>query len=563
MLIQLSIKNFSIFSDSTIDFTSGFNIITGESGAGKSVFISALSLISGERAMKEYIRKGCDFAQIEAVYQITDSIWSRLSDEFDIAHDDDLLVITRQIYSDSHSICKVNGKIRTLLFLKQISAYLCDIHGQYENQSLLDPANHQVILDKLYRTRISELDTKYKGMLKEYDEIVAFILKNSGSDRERIAKKDLLNYQINEIFETKIESFNIEELNDSKRYMENVEKYMISLKEAMDHLNSNDMLENLYMAARSLEKIKDVDKVKDISQNILDNYYILKDNYTQLTDISEEFVFNEDKYDKVIEKLEIFDKLSYKYGATIEDITAFRREAEKQLYDIENFDRIYKEKTDRLKELQDKLYSVAEELNKVRIYHASVFSSSIMDILHSLEMKDVYFEVRSTFHLDKNSLGFYDFKEKGMYDIEFYITTNKGAYPLPLAKIASGGEISRIMLAIKCIISTEDEIETYIFDEIETGISGEAAVMTARKLSDLSKTKQVLCISHLPQIAAKGDHHFLIYKKSDANETVANIKELTYEERVRELAILFDGHSVTDEGTRYARNLLEKNKKIG
>jgi len=561
LLIQLSIKNFSIFSDSTIDFTNGFNIITGESGAGKSVFISALSLIGGERAMKEYIRKGYDFAQIEAVYRITDRINRKLSDEFDIAIIDGLLVITRQIYSDSHSVCKVNGKIRTLLFLKQISSYLCDIHGQYENQSLLDPANHQVILDKLYRSRILELDASYRGLLKEYDEIVSFILKNSGSDRERIAKKDLLSYQINEIFETKIESFNIEELIDSKRYLENVEKYMISLKEGLDHLNSNDMLENLYMAARSLEKIKDIDKIGGISQSILDNYYILKDNYTQLTDISEEFVFNEDKYNKIIEKLEMFDKLSYKYGSTIEDITAFRREAEKQLYEIENFDRLYKEKTDRLKELQDKLYSIAEDLNKVRMDRASIFSSSIMDILHSLEMKDAYFEVRSTFHLEKNPIGFYDFKDKGMYDIEFYITTNKGADPLPLTKIASGGEISRIMLAIKCIISIEDEVETYIFDEIETGISGEAAVMTAKKLSDLSKMKQVLCISHLPQIAAKGDHHYLIYKKSESNETVANIKKLTYEDRVQELAMLFDGHTVTDEGIRYARNLLEKNKK--
>lgn len=561
MLLQLSIKNFSIFTDTTIDFSSGFNIITGESGAGKSVFISALSLISGERAMKEYIRKGSDFAQIEAIYSISDGTCLQLSEEFDIVIDDNILVITRQIYSDSHSVCKVNGKIRTLLFLKQISSYLCDIHGQYENQSLLNPANHQVILDKLYGTKIQEVDAKYKNLLKEYNEIVSFILKNSGSDRERIAKKDLLSFQINEIFETKIESFNIDELNNSKQYLENVEKYILSLKECMDHLNNNDMLENLYMAAKSLEKIKDVEKIKCISQNILDNYYILKDDYTQLTDISEEFVFNEDRYNETIEKLDIFDKLSYKYGATIEDITAFRCEAEKQLYEIENFDRLYKEKTDRLKILQDRLYSTAEELNEVRMDCATVFSSSIMEILHSLEMKDSYFEVRFTFDLVKNSIGFYDFKENGMYDIEFYITTNKGADPLPLAKIASGGEISRIMLSIKCIISTEDEVETYIFDEIEAGISGEAAIMTAKKLSDLSKTKQVLCISHLPQIAAKGDHHYLIYKKSTANETVANIRKLTYEDRVQELAILFDGHSVTEEGMRYARNLLEKNKK--
>jgi DNA repair protein RecN len=302
------------------------------------------------------------------------------------------------------------------------------------------------------------------------------------------------------------------------------------------------------------------DELLAVSQSMMNCYYILKDNFSQLKDISDQFYFDEETYDGIIKKLELFKKLSYKYGTTVEEITAFRQDAEKQLHDIDNFDNIYKEKIQRIEKLSELLYEKGELLNGLRVKAAEHFSKSVETNLHSLEMPDAVFNVHFEKNLKKNTLGYYDFNRKGLYDIEFLISVNKGIDPLPMAKIASGGEISRIMLAIKCIISNNDDIETYIFDEIDSGVSGEAAIMTANKLYELSASKQVISITHLPQIAAKADHHYLISKYSDEDSTYADIKKLTHNERINQLAILFDGKKVSQEGLEYAKNLLDKMK---
>ncbi|HPB16753.1 MAG TPA: DNA repair protein RecN [Clostridia bacterium] len=562
MLLQLSIRNFAVFRDTIIDFSEGFNVITGESGAGKSVFITALSLINGERAMKEYIRKGCEYSSVEAVYKLKKDLSLVMSDMFDLDIEDDLLVITRSIYSESNSVCKVNGKIRNLSLLKDITAYLCDIHGQYENQTLLDPTSHQRILDRLYESVIKTDFNDYLTYLNEYNALVDFILKNSGSEQQRSIRKDILSFQINEINNSKIEQFDIEELEKQRRIMENSEKYITSLKESISLIEENDSIEKIYLSAHILEKLKDMDEILSVSQSMMNSYYILKDNFSQLKDVSEEFYFDEELYNDIITKLELFKKLSYKYGTTIEKIHEFRLEAEKQLYEIDNFDNIYKQKIERIEKLSKLLYEKGEHLNTLRIKCADEFSKSVELNLHSLEMPDAVFNVHFEKNLKKNSLGYYDFNKKGLYDIEFFISANKGIDALSMAKIASGGEISRIMLAIKCIISSNDDVETYIFDEIDAGISGEAAVMTAVKLYDLSSLKQVICITHLPQIAAKADHHYLIFKNSEKDITYADIQKLTQEERINQLAVLFDGKKVSQEGLEHAKNLLQKMKKI-
>lgn len=561
MLLQLSIKNFAIFKDTIIDFNDGFNVITGESGAGKSVFITALSLINGERALKEYIRKGCEYSSVEAVYHVKEAILDQVTRKFDIEIEDCLLVITRQIYSESNSICRVNGKIRNLSFLKEIASYLCDIHGQYENQTLLDPTSHQRILDRLYQDHLILLNEEYLLNLKEYDSIVDFILKNSGSEQQRAVRKDILLFQINEIIESRVEQLDINELEKQRRVLENSEKYIIALNEAIELLEEFDSVEKIYLSAHVLEKIEDMDDISQISVSMMNSYYILKDNFSQLKDIAEEFNFDEQQYNETIVKLELFKKLAYKYGSTLEEICEFRENAEKQLFEIENFDNIYKQKIERIEKLSTILYEKAETLNDIRQKYAKEFSNAVESNLHTLEMPDAVFKVNFEKHLKKNNLGYYDFHKKGIYDIEFFISANKGIDALAMAKIASGGEISRIMLAIKCIISVNDDVETYIFDEIDAGISGEAAVMTAMKLSDLSKNKQVICISHLPQIAAKANHHYLIFKNNEKDITYADIKKLDEEERIKQLAILFDGRTVSQEGLTHAKNLLEKMKK--
>ncbi|HHT94658.1 MAG TPA: DNA repair protein RecN [Clostridia bacterium] len=560
MLLQLSIRNFAIFKDTTIDFSDGFNVITGESGAGKSVFITALSLINGERGFKEYIRKGCDFSSVEAVYRLKKDLSETISNKFDIDTDDNMLVITRTIYTDSNSVCKVNGKIRNLTFLKDIAEYLCDIHGQYENQTLLNPLSHQRILDSLYQSFIKTSHDEYIALLDEYNTLVDFILKNSGSEQQRAVRRDILAYQIDEIVKSKVEQFDIEELEKQSRILENSEKYITSLRESINLIEENDSIEKIYLSAHLLNKLKDMDELLAVSQSMMNCYYILKDNFSQLKDISDQFYFDEETYDGIIKKLELFKKLSYKYGTTVEEITAFRQDAEKQLHDIDNFDNIYKEKIQRIEKLSELLYEKGELLNGLRVKAAEHFSKSVETNLHSLEMPDAVFNVHFEKNLKKNTLGYYDFNRKGLYDIEFLISVNKGIDPLPMAKIASGGEISRIMLAIKCIISNNDDIETYIFDEIDSGVSGEAAIMTANKLYELSASKQVISITHLPQIAAKADHHYLISKYSDEDSTYADIKKLTHNERINQLAILFDGKKVSQEGLEYAKNLLDKMK---
>jgi len=562
LLLQLSIKNFAIFKDTTIDFSDGFNVITGESGAGKSVFITALSLINGERAMKEYIRKGFEYSTVEAVYKLPKKLSNVISKIYGIDIEDNILVITRSIYSESNSICKVNGKIRNLSFLKDISVYLCDIHGQYENQTLLDPSSHQKIIDTLYGSLIKVDYDEYLFKLNEYNSLIEFILKNSGSEQQRAVRKDILTFQINEIIESKVEQFDVEELERQRRVLENSEKYMTSLKESINIIEENDSIEKIYLSARALEKLKDMNDIVSVSQSMMNSYYILKDNFSQLKEISEDFFFDEQLYNDIINKLELFKKLSYKYGASVEKIRNFREDAEKQLYEIDNFDKIYKQKIERIEKLTKLIYEKGEKLNTLRLECAKEFSKHVEDNLHSLEMPDAVFKIHSEKNVRKNSLGYYDFPKKGLYDIEFLISANKGIEALSMAKIASGGEISRIMLAIKCIISTSDDVETYIFDEIDAGISGEAAVMTAVKLYDLSSSKQVICISHLPQIAAKADHHYLIFKNTEKDTTYADIRKLNQEERITQLAVLFDGKSISQEGLNHARNLLQKMQKF-
>ena len=561
MLLQLSIKNFAIFKDTIIDFNTGFSVITGESGAGKSVFITALSLINGERALKEYIRKGCEYSSVEAVYKVNKDTFDNLTSKYEIDIEDNLLVITRQIYSESNSICRVNGKIRNLSFLKEIASYLCDIHGQYENQTLLEPSSHQLIIDKMFYDKITPINTEYLEYLKEYDSVVNFILKNSGSEQQRSLRKDILSFQINEITESKIEQLDIDDLEKQRRILENSEKYINALKESIQSIEEGDSIEKIYLSSHILEKIRDMDEIVQISQSMMNSYYILKDNFSQLKDITEEFYFDEEQYNDIIMKLELFKKLSYKYGDTIDKIRQFRENAEKQLYEIENFDNIYKLKIERIEKLENILYEKAEQLNSIRISCALEFSKSVEENLHSLEMSDAIFNVNFNKSIKKNTLGHYDFQKKGIYDIEFFISANKGIDPLPLAKIASGGEISRVMLAIKCLITSKDDVDTYIFDEIDSGISGEAAVMTAIKLSSLAKEKQVICISHLPSIAAKADHHYLIFKNSQKDMTFADIRELNHDDRIKQLAILFDGNTISQEGITHAKNLLEKMKK--
>lgn len=560
LLLQLSIKNFAIFRDTIIDFNNGFSVITGESGAGKSVFITALSLINGERAYKEYIRKGFDNSTVEAVFQVNPNQKERLKEEFDIELDDNLLVITRQFFLDAGSVCKINGKVRSLSLLKDLSNQLCDIHGQYENQTLLNPQTHIEILDNLYEKEIEPFISDYQNNLKEYNDLVEFVMKNSGSEKERSMRMDLLAYQVDEIEKSKVETFNLEALEEERKLQENAEKYLLLLEEAINNLEGEDEVEKIYISATTLSKIKNVKEIEDISESLLSSYYLIKESLSLLKDNLSKFDYNEEEYNYIITRLETFRKLSYKYGSSIEDILEFKDKAAKELYELENFESIYEDKLNRIDKLGNILLEKAEALNNKRLELAEKFSKNVEEILNSLEMPDSVFKVHFENNLHKNKLGYYSFPAKGIYSLEFFISANKGIDTLPLSKIASGGEISRIMLAIKSIIAKKDPTTTYIFDEIDAGISGQAAVVSAIRLFELAKEKQVIAISHLPQIAAKASHQYLIYKNSEYDISYADIKYLDKEERIYQLAVLIEGKGVTETGLNHAKNLINKMK---
>ncbi len=562
MLRQITVQNFAIFQNATIDLYDEFSVITGESGSGKSVLVNALSLISGARAYKEMIRKDCQFALVSAVFQITKEQRSLIESIFPLINEEDLLVITRKFSQTQKSVCRINQQITTVNAISDVAAILFDIHGQYENQTLLNQEKHLYYLDLYASKTLKNVIKNYKLELSSYQQVINDLKSVAGSIQERERDKEIYSFQVNDIEQSNVLSINWDEVITRKKEMDNFEKININIQKAIQLLDdeTNNLCDQLFEASKHLELCPEDELLLTAKNGLKESYYMIGESIKSINNYASSLSFSEDEFEEINDLYHDISRITGKYGKNKEEVNEFYNNLLEKLHLLNNYENIHNEKLEKVKIHEKKLSLLTLELTNIRKLQASQFEKLIDNELHQLEMKNARFSVRFIDINKKNSLGYKFFGNIGNDDIEFYISTNKGSTLMPLRRIASGGEMSRIMLAIKNILADKDQIQTVVFDEIDAGISGETAKAAAIKMKNLAKSKQIICVTHAPLIIAMGDRHYVINKTSSQYETFANVIELTtHEERVLELAKIIEGDQVTKEGKAHADLLLKNN----
>lgn len=549
MLSNLQIENIAVIKSASIDFENGFNVMTGETGAGKSIVIDSLNAILGERTSRELIRSGADSASVCAEFQnVGDNVKNEL-EKLGIEKDD-TLIVSRKLTPDGKNVCRINGMPATVSMLKALGVQLVNIHGQLDNQSLLSPETHCSFIDKLAGSgrEFNEFKELYSLYIKKENE-----LKSLNTDvNEKNRRLDILNYQIEEIQKADIRPGEKDELTEKLGFLRNAEKVLDLLHTAYAALNGDgEMPGAADIAADAASKLL---SAADYSSDFTETANGVNDAAMNLSAYTEELRdkiysldYDPNETERAEERLDVIYRLSQKYGDSEEDILAYLENAEKERDALSFSD----ERAEQLRAETEKAYNealaAAKKLSEIRIEAGKKFSADVERELAFLDMPSVKFIVN-------DSVG--ELYENGIDNIEFLLSANAGEEPKPLSKIASGGELSRIMLAIKCVLSELDDIDTLIFDEIDSGVSGRAALKIAAKMKELSKTHQVICVTHLAQIAAFADEHKLISKEEKDGRTYTCIASLDYNGRKYELARIMGGLTVTQSILNSAEELL-------
>ena len=526
MISVLHIKNIGIIEDLYINLGDGFNVLTGETGSGKSLIINSLKLISGGRFSKEMIRKGEDYSLVEL----------NIFNPKDKNSIDGNITISREIFSNGKNTCKINGRLVTCVELKKIMQKYIDIHGQNDNQLLLNENYQSKYLDDYCIKEIKLVLNKYSKLYKRYKEINTELEKNLGDDREKERKLSLLQYEFEEIEKANLKESEEEELENKHSLFMNAERISTSLEEA--YSNTQESMDAINAAVKSLARICDIDKkYNQIFEKLQNVFYELEENYYEIRDSKDMDSFNEEDRNYIEERLDLISDLKRKYGSTIKEILDFKTNTEAEINRINSLEEYNKKLKEELSYLKVEMKDICEELHDIRLKNANRLSSQINSELQELEMKNSVFSIKV---LERGT-----FKDNGSDDIKFFIKTNLGEDDKELTKIASGGEMSRIMLAIKTVLSDCDETDILIFDEIDTGISGKAAKVVGRKLKQIGKNHQVITITHQPSIAAKGDNNYYIYKVVEGERTHTEIRKLEEKEIIDEIARISNGEVTT------------------
>ncbi len=535
MLLSLAIENIAVIRQCEIEFQGGFSVLTGETGAGKSIIIDSINLILGGRTSKELIRAGAQRARVEALFQSENPAVEQLLCDMGIEYENGELLITREISADGRSICRMNGRTVTALALRQVGTHLITIHGQHDNQLLLDPVNHIGILDRfgnISLDRYGELYHKAGNLKKQLRELKM-------SDDDKTTKEDLYSFQINEISQADLKLGEDEALLEERKLLMNAEKIADSLNAAFVLLYGGEMTvhDALAECVQKLESISNVDeKLAGFYEKLQGCLIELDDISFELRDFGESVSFDAQRLEEIEQRLDLISKMKRKYGDTIEEVLDFLHRREQDLERIVNNEEAVLALEKELLETEDELKAEAGRIYERRKEAAEAMQDEISRQLWSLEMNRVLFEIE----INHGTM-----LENGFDTVEFLISTNPGEPPKPLAKIASGGELSRIMLAVQAALSDIDDVETMIFDEIDTGVSGRAAQKIAVKMALISKSRQVLSVTHLAQIAAMADEHFLIEKSVEGGRSVTEVSRLTAEGRCEELARIIGGAQIT------------------
>lgn len=552
MLNSLYIENIAVIEKSDIELYSGLNVLTGETGAGKSIVIDAINAVLGHRTSRDIIRNGAESATVFASFSdVNDVVKAKLS-ENGYALEENELIISRTLSLSGKNSCRINGKPANVSFLRELGLNLINIHGQHESYELFSPETHMKYIDNLACDE--KLLKEYNFAYKEYCKVKRQLNDFIKSETNREQRIDVLSYQINEIESADIQVGEIEHLGEERRALMNVEKVTSALHNAKDTLDGNNMsgvIDKLDDAVTLVQKASDLNpKLEELFNRINDLYYELQDAGNDISNAIDEIEDNPYRLDEIEERLDLLNKLSRKYGATEEEMLEFLDNAKIEYNRLLQFDENVNGLKESLNTCERKAKSLADKLSKVRSDTARDFEKKVKNEMLFLDMPDVEIKVTQ----NKTELS-----ETGQDNMEILISANPGEMPKPVAKIASGGELSRMMLAIKTVLASSDLIDTLIFDEVDTGVSGSAAQKVGMKLKEVSKSRQVICVTHQAQIAALADSHFLISKKVKENRTYTDIKLLDYDGRLRELARILDGVKVTDTALAHAEKLMDYN----
>lgn len=555
MLKFLHIENIAVIERSDIEFSAGFNVLTGETGAGKSIVIDAINAVLGERTSKELIRAGCDTAEVSAVFgELDNATAAALSDAGVIPDDDGNIVIRRRLSAAGKGLIKLNDRPVTATELKEIGKHLVNIHGQHDNQALLDPERHLDYIDAVADD--DPIKGKYYAEFRELNRIRKELAATETDEDEKRRRVGLLKYQINELESAGIKPGEYEKLQKKLSVARNYQKTAEALSRAYSALKGDDEFDGavslLADAEKSLSSLHN-DEWDKKSSALADAAAAAEDVSAALYDFLENAELAGIDPDEINSRLETLDKLKAKYGNSEEEMLEFLEKARIELNDTEFSDKKAAELSALLDDATERLIALADELTATRKKAAAEFEKQVCDILSYLNMPDVRFTV-------KFSKGRYT--KRGCDTAEFMISANRGESVKPLCKIASGGELSRVMLAIKSVLLGRDPVGTMIFDEIDTGISGYTAGKVGTQLKKVAENRQVICVTHLAQIAAMADTHLLIEKKAEKDRTFTSVSPLSYEQRINEIARIMSGAQMTENLYNSAKELLDRSKQI-
>ena len=547
MLSLLHIENIAVIECADISFDRGFNVLTGETGAGKSIVIDAISAILGQRAYRDMIRTGTSKASVRAVF--TDVPKLDWFEDNGVEYDPET-IIQREIYLDGKNVCRVNGSLVTVSILSKLGNQLINIHGQHDSASLFDEANHLRFLDDFAGNEV--LRSAYAEQYTSVDKLRREIDRMSMDEGEKLRRMETLKYQIEEIEKANLEAGEDEELETRRKVLQNAEKIADGLNDAVENLYGGDDTDGaaslLSIAERALARIaKYSEDISSLHEKVADMMYQVQDVAEIARDVRDDLAYSADELERIESRLDVIHKLRRKYGTTCVDILAYLEKAKQELDEIEFADDHIERLKKKLQQAEKAAWDAALKLRQNRKETAEKLSARILTELAQLDMPKVQFTCQFTeLELTGN----------GADAVAFYMSANVGEALKPMNKVASGGELARIMLAMKNVLAEQDQVNTLIFDEVDTGVSGRAAQKVAEKLKSVARNKQVLCVTHLPQLAAMGDTHLLIAKGERDGRTYTTVTPLDIEGRKRELARIIGGANITETTLKSAEEML-------
>ncbi|PZF89576.1 DNA repair protein RecN [Listeria ivanovii] len=559
MLQEMTIKNFAIIESLSLSFREGMTVLTGETGAGKSIIIDALGLLVGGRGSTDFIRHGEERLELQGLFALAeDNLACRDALlEHGIDATDDMVVLERSLFRSGKNSCRINGKLVTTVLLRQIGSKLIDIHSQHEHQELMNEEFHLSLLDRFAADKIKPALTKYQAKFKEYQSISKEWQNWTKNERELAQRLDMLHFQQKEIENANLQAGEEDRLLEQKNILANFEKLNENLQGAYTAIQGEPGgLEFIGEAMRQMDSAASIHTdYKAVSEAISSSYYMLEDSMSQIRQSLDQLEFQPEELNQIESRLNDLNQLKRKYGKTIEDIIHYEQEISSEMEKLTDSESHVGHLETKLANLKAELTKQAAILTDIRKKAATTLEKQIKQELNQLYMEKAIFSVR--FETEKMEL-----TETGQDSIVFYMSTNPGEPLKPLAKIASGGELSRMMLALKTIFSRHQGITSIIFDEVDTGVSGRVGQAIAEKIYAVSVGSQVLCISHLPQVAAMANHHYYITKKVQNKRTTTSVTILTGDEKVEEISRMIAGIEVTELTKQHAKEMIEQAEKV-